>query len=81
MKKVDLEEFKKKKEGVKTPKDIIENILEAVEQDKIEDVLVIVIDKEGEVRVGWSAMSNVHAYGMLELSKEVIRQEFIYSED
>lgn len=75
--KVDINEFKAKKDGVITPKEVILNLLSAIEKGEIESVVFVAKDKAGYLHPGWSHLQLTEAVGMLECGKvEIIESMY-----
>ena len=65
---MDFTEYKAKKEGRVTVKSVIENLQE--NSDHIENLIVIVLDKDGHITVGHSESDSVLKYiGLIEAGK------------
>jgi len=75
----DFNEFKAEKEGIVTPKAVIENILIGIEKGWVDDIVVVVRTHEGSVTVGASNQDTLAILGLLEAGKfELIND--LYSE-
>ncbi len=64
---IDLEEFRKSKEGKITPKALIENLLANI--DQVDTVTYVIRNKDGIIDAGWSETSHLQAIGLFELGK------------
>jgi hypothetical protein len=64
--KIDMNEYKARKNGIVTPESLIENLLAAIERGEIEKVAFVVKKKDGEVRVGYSHGSQLEHIGLLQ---------------
>jgi hypothetical protein len=67
---VDFSELKANKDGILTPKGLITNVLEHI--DEIEEIVVIIRKKDEEVIHGCSEMNQSKAVGLCELGKMLI---------
>jgi hypothetical protein len=67
---VDFNELKANKDGILTPKGLITNVLEHI--DEIEEIVVIIRKKDEEVIHGCSEMNQSKAVGLCELGKMLI---------
>lgn len=75
MKVVDFNESKAKKNGEITVKSLIEHLFAAIESGKVESVVYVARDKDGELDVGCNTMPQTEAIGMLECGKQMIIQD------
>ena len=62
-------EYKAKKEGVITPKILIENLLDVIKDGDIESVAFVARQIDGTISAGWTDMTHTEAIGMLEVAK------------
>lgn len=65
-------DYKAKKEGIITPKSVIENLLEAIDKDIVENVVFCVKTKDGEIKYGYSQQDQLHALGLFESGKSLL---------
>ena len=68
--KVELNEFKAKKNGITTPKALVNNLLNhiCISQD-IDVVIYITRNKDGEVEISYSEGNQSEIIGLLEIGK------------
>jgi hypothetical protein len=67
---VDFKELKANKDGIFTPKAIITNVLDHI--DDIDEIVVIIRKKDSEVIHGCSDMNQSKAVGLCEIGKMLI---------
>jgi hypothetical protein len=67
---IELSELKASKEGILTPKALISNVLDHI--DEIEEIVVIIRKKDEEIIHGCSEMNQSKAVGLCELGKMLI---------
>lgn len=65
-------EHKAKKEGRTTNKSLVENLLEAINNDKVDFLVYVAKDKSGEIRAGWSESTHLQLLGLLETGKVIV---------
>ena len=66
---MDFNDYKAIKEGKITPKILIENLLEAIEEGQIDSVVFIAKQNDGFITSGWTDMLHSEAIGLLEIAK------------
>lgn len=71
-----IKEYKALKEGVYTPRKIVEDFINDVKFDDVEDIIIVTVDKKGIVSTGFSTMHEYKALGMLEKSSRDISHFF-----
>jgi hypothetical protein len=67
---VDFKELKASKDGILTPKALISNVMDHIEE--VEEVVVIIRKKDEEIIHGCSEMNQSKAVGLCELGKMLI---------
>lgn len=68
--KVELDEFKAKKNGITTPKALVNNLLNHICTSQDVDVVIYITrSKDGEVEIGYSEGQQSEIIGLLELGK------------
>jgi hypothetical protein len=74
-------EWKAEKEGKLTPKVLIENLLQAIDEGIVQEVAFVTRCQDGEIKTGWSEMNLITGIGLLELGKQAIMAEMYEEED
>ncbi|WP_419957228.1 hypothetical protein [Psychrobacillus psychrotolerans] len=68
--KVELNEFKAKKNGITTPKALVNNLLNHIcTSSDVDVVIYITRNKDGEVEIGYSEGRQSEIIGLLEIGK------------
>ena len=68
--KVELDEFKAKKNGITTPKALVNNLLNHIcTSQEVDVVTYITRNKDGEVEIGYSEGRQSEIIGLLEIGK------------
>lgn len=67
---IDFNELKAKKDGVLTPKSMITNVLENI--DEVDKVVVVIRTKDKQVIHGVSDMNHLIAIGLYEAGKALV---------
>lgn len=68
----ELYEFKAKKEGKVTSRELINNLVTAIEAGEVEAVVFVARGKEGIIKTGWSDVMSTEALGMLHCGQQEI---------
>lgn len=71
-----IKEYKALKDGVITPRKIVEEFIKDVKFDDVEDLIIVTVDKKGIVSTGFTTMHEYKALGMLEKSSRDISYFF-----
>lgn len=71
-----IKEYKALKDGVITPRKIVEEFIQDVKFDEVEDLIIVTVDKKGIVSTGFTTMHEYKALGMLEKSSRDISYFF-----
>jgi hypothetical protein len=66
----EINEYRAKKEGRITPKELVKNLMVAIENGEIDCVVYITRDKEGIIETGWSDIVHTEAIGLTEVGKQ-----------
>lgn len=66
----EINEYRAKKEGRTTPKELINNLMDAITSGEIDCVVYITRDKEGIIETGWSDIVHTEAIGLIEIGKQ-----------
>ncbi|MDZ5711651.1 hypothetical protein [Jeotgalibacillus haloalkalitolerans] len=71
----ELNEYRLKKEGKITPKEVIKNLLEAIDRGEVEEVVFVSKGTDGVIGTGWSEISLLTMIGLLEAGKVMALDE------
>lgn len=71
----DFKEIKAKKDGVVTPKSLLQSALNHIDDKEI--IVVISIDNDGYVATGWSEGGSIRTLGLLEVAKTQLIEKMI----
>lgn len=72
MKIIDFNEAKAEKNGENTPKEMIADLLNEIEQGEVKSVVYVVNNKDGTISVGRSDMLDTQSIGLLEVGKRML---------
>lgn len=73
---LNFKEMKARKNGEVTPVFLAENLEWATKEGRVEKLIYITVDDDGEIRCGWSNMPNTELFGLIEIAKQNIFDEF-----
>lgn len=71
----ELNEFRAKKNGQVTPKELVDDLLKALSTREIESIVLVAQTKDGEIKTGWSHMDQLKAIGMLHCAQNEIMSD------
>lgn len=72
MKVIDFNESKAEKNGVVTPRALIENLLSAIEKGEVESVAYVIKCKDDILKAGNSTMNSTEVIGLFEVGKQLV---------
>lgn len=75
---VNFSEKKAEKDGVVTPKSLIEHLLQEIYKGNINNIVYSAIDKDGVIKAGHSDSEATQVIGMLECAKQDIIDDMRY---
>lgn len=79
MRAIDMEEKRAEKKGELTPKALVSRFSEDIEnlegEREVETVLMVSVDKGGEVHVGYSSCNMLKALGMVNIAQQTLIDE------
>lgn len=70
-----LKEFRAKKNGELTPKELLKVLMNEIVHDDVQDLIVIRKNKDGDIVSGWTYENAPEALGALEIVKQHIIEE------
>lgn len=70
-----LTDFKNQKKGIITPKALTENLLRAIENGEVEELIYVAKGTDGIIRVGWAESTHLKLLGLLEVGKTYVIHE------
>lgn len=70
MKLVEIADVRAEREGVLTPKSVVTNLLDNI--DKVQDVVFVVRNHDGQVLHGVSTMNHIESLGLFEVGKTFV---------
>lgn len=73
---LNFKEMKARKNGEVTPIFLAENLGWATKEGRVEKLIYITVDDDGEIRCGWSNMLNTELFGLIEIAKQNIFDDF-----
>ncbi|EST11265.1 hypothetical protein [Sporolactobacillus laevolacticus] len=65
-------DYKAEKEGIITPKSVIENLIKAINEGLVENVVFCVKTEDGEIKYGYSEQDQLQALGLFEAGKTLL---------
>lgn len=77
----DVNEYRAKKEGRVTPKQILSILEKKINDGEIESLCYVAKTKEGMVHAGWSDMLHTEVVGLLEVGKVEVIQDMYDDEE
>lgn len=67
---MDLNDYKMKKERNVTVKDVVNSI----EPEHLNEIIVVAMNKRGEINMGYSLGNNLQGMAMLDLAKDELKE-------
>lgn len=75
MKPIDFHEKKAVFEGKVTPRTVIENLMQAIDEGMVESIVFVAKQPDGQVVTGWSNESCLHHLGLLKCGEAQVLKE------